>query len=122
MLADIKSNTSIVIAKQDSVQFEYNQGSSILSYQSSSTHLTVFLVCRDEDEDTSIGRQDDATRFNLYIQSRCCCPGMCQYSTHSLSPMVILIIILIIVLFGYIIGSIIFLKYKKNINIDYQEL
>ena len=79
-------------------------------------------MCRDEDEDITIGRQDDAITYNLYIQSRCCCPGMCHYSTHSQSPMMILIIILIIVLFGYIIGSIIFLKYKKNINIDYQEI
>jgi hypothetical protein len=58
------------------MQLNTTKVSSILSYQSLNIHLTVFLICRDEDEDTSIGRQDDATRFNLYIQSRCCCPGM----------------------------------------------
>jgi hypothetical protein len=69
-----------------------------------------------------MAQHDDATRFNLYIQSRCCCPGMCHYSTHSLSPIVILILILLIVLGGYVVGSIIFLRYKKTINTNYQEI
>ncbi|CAF3647122.1 unnamed protein product [Rotaria sordida] len=111
---DSISNTSIIIAKQDSVQFKYNYGSSILSYQFSNIHLTVFLICRDQDEETTIGYQNDISTYSIYIQSRCCCPGMCSYSTHSISPTIILIIIIIIFLFGYIIGSIIFLKYDHN--------
>ncbi|CAF2829299.1 unnamed protein product [Rotaria sp. Silwood2] len=113
---DSISNMSIIIAKQDSVQFKYNYGSSILSYQYSNIHLTVFLICRVDGGDTSFGYQVDTSTYTIYIQSRCCCPGMCSYSTHSISPVVILIIIIIIFLFGYIIGSIIFLRYDRNLT------
>ncbi|CAF5139788.1 unnamed protein product [Rotaria sp. Silwood1] len=111
---DSISNISIIIAKQDSVQFKYNYGSSILSYQYSNIHLTVFLICRVDGEDTTIAYQDDSTTYSIYIQSQCCCPGVCSYSIQSLSPIIILIIIIIIFLFGYIIGSIIFLKYNHQ--------
>jgi hypothetical protein len=123
-LVDSTSNMSILIAKQDTVQFQYNQGSSVLTYQSSNGYyLTVFLICLDEDEDIAIGRQQDEITYNLYIQSRCCCPGICHYSTHSISPVVIVIIIVVIFLFGYIVGGIIFLRYNpRNIHIDYQEI
>ncbi|CAF1075435.1 unnamed protein product [Rotaria sp. Silwood1] len=73
---DSISNISIIIAKQDSVQFKYNYGSSILSYQYSNIHLTVFLICRVDGEDTTIGYQDDSTTYSIYIQSQCCCPGV----------------------------------------------
>ncbi|CAF1292646.1 unnamed protein product [Adineta steineri] len=111
---DSIKNISILIAKQDTVQFTYNQGSSILSYETSHGYLTVFLICRDTDDDTTIAHQDDTNIYKFYIESRCCCPGMCHYSTHTISRFVIIIIIIVVFLLGYIIGGIIFLRYKPK--------
>ncbi|CAF3346652.1 unnamed protein product [Rotaria socialis] len=113
---DSISNMSIVIATQDLFQFQYAYGLSILTYQSSNIDLTVFLICRDDDEDTTTSYQYDTTTYSLHIQSRCCCPGICSYSNHTISPVIILIIIIITSLFGYIFGSIIFLRYNHNLT------
>ncbi|UJR09729.1 hypothetical protein I4U23_013958 [Adineta vaga] len=110
---DVTKNKSILIAKQDLVQFKHNQGASVLSYQSSNGDLTVFLNCRDEDEDSAIGQQHDTSTYTIHIQSRCCCPEMCHYSPHSISPITILIIIISIVLVVYVAGGVIFVRYKS---------
>ncbi|CAF4294989.1 unnamed protein product [Rotaria magnacalcarata] len=77
---------SIVITKQDLFEFQHAYGSSILAYQLSNINLTVFLICRDDDEDTTTSYQYDTTTYSRHIQSRCCCPGICSYSNHTISP------------------------------------
>ncbi|CAF1641989.1 unnamed protein product [Adineta ricciae] len=111
---DATQNKSILIAKQDSTEFKHNQGSFVLSYKSSHGYLTVFLNCRDEDEDSAIGQQHDASTYSIHIQSRCCCPGMCHYPTHYVNPIIIAIIIISIFVLGYILGGILFVKHRPD--------
>lgn len=74
--------------------------------------LTVYLMCRDADEDTVTGRQDDEKTFDIYVRSRCCCPGKCQFSggSGSIGGGAVFLIILFVLVFVYILGGITFLK------------
>ncbi|CAF0920440.1 unnamed protein product [Rotaria sp. Silwood1] len=113
---NIGTGVSTVIAKQSEAQFEHNKNVNLLVYHTPDRLLTVYLTCVDADEDTVNGRQDDAHTFNIYVQSRCCCPGKCHYSpdSRSISGGAIFIILLVSILFVYIIGGMIFLKYTRG--------
>jgi hypothetical protein len=76
--------------------------------------LTVSLVCRDSDKDSVNGRQDDANTYSIILQSRCCCPGKCQYSEDSLSGGAVFVIILLVLATVYIIGGVIFLRVTRG--------
>ncbi|CAF0741765.1 unnamed protein product [Rotaria sordida] len=111
-----QTGMSTVIAKQSEVQFEHHDNVNLLIYQTVDRLLAVFLTCSDSDEDTVNGHQDDAQTFSIYVQSRCCCPDKCHYSpdSGSISGGAIFLILLISILFVYIIGGIMFLKYARG--------
>ncbi|CAF2399827.1 unnamed protein product [Rotaria sp. Silwood2] len=113
---NLKAGVSTIIAKQSDVEFEHHDNVNLLIYHSSDRLLTVYLTCIDADEDTVNGRQDDGRTFNIYIQSRCCCPGKCHYSPNSgsISGGAIFIILLVSILFVYLIGGMIFLKFGRG--------
>lgn len=115
--ADSTSNASIIIAKQNSFRFEYHQGLSIISYEYSNLRLNVFLICHIEHESSVTAFQDGHQTYNIYLQSQCCCPGICHYPTHTISSILIMIAIIIIFLVGYILASIIFLRRRLNFTI-----
>jgi len=118
-LADTRAGgISTLIAKQSDAEFEAHENLYTLIYHSSNFLLTVYLTCTDSDKDTINGRQDDEQIFNIYIQSRCCCPGKCHYSSASTGGGggggVVFIIILLVVIFVYIVGGMIFLRYNRG--------
>jgi hypothetical protein len=86
----------------------------MLIYHSPSTLLTIYLMCRDTDEDSITARQDDEVTFYLTVQSRCCCPGRCHYSSGSIGTGAVLVIIFVVVLFVYIVGGILFLRFARG--------
>ncbi|UJR36378.1 hypothetical protein I4U23_029102 [Adineta vaga] len=112
---DRNTGSSVVIAKQNDAIFENHQNVYTLIYHTSNMLLTVYLTCREDGEEKINGRQDDQQIFNIYLQSRCCCPGKCQYSSDgSLSGGSIFIIILVVVVVVYLAGGMIFLKYARG--------
>lgn len=98
------------------MQFEHvTDDVNVLVYHHGDTLLTVVLTCRDSDQDTVNGRQDDPQIFHLDVKSRCCCAGKCQYSgDSSLSGGAIFLIILVVLLFVYIVGGMIFFKFVRG--------
>jgi len=76
--------------------------------------LTVVLTCIDSNQDSTKGRQDSGEEFHIEIQSRCCCPGRCQYSSGSIGGGAIFVIILVVILFVYIVGGMTFLKFSRG--------
>jgi hypothetical protein len=113
-IADRNTGVSSIIAKQSDVLFEHHDNVNVLVYHSSGLLLTVYLTCRDADGETINGRQDDHETFNIYIQSRCCCPNKCHYSSGSIGGGAVFVIILVVLIFVYIVGGMIFLKYKHG--------
>ena len=113
-IADRTTGQSSIIARQSDVEFEHHDSVNLLVYHTSGNLLTVFLTCRDADEDTISGSQDDRETFNIYIQSRCCCPGKCHYSSESIGGGAVFVIILVVLLFVYIVGGMIFLKFIRG--------
>ena len=115
-LADKKTGASTRIVRQDDVQFEHHDNLNLLVYQTPSALLTVYLTCLDTDEDKINGRQDDAQTYNIYIQSRCCCPGKCTYSEEStgMGAGAVLVIIFVVLLAVYLIGGMVFLRFRQG--------
>jgi hypothetical protein len=113
-IADRNTGQSTVIAKQSDVEFEHHEDVNLLIYHTSGNLLTVYLTCRDADGDSINGRQDDHETFNIYIQSRCCCPGKCHYSGESIGGGAVFVIILIVLLFVYIVGGMIFQRFVRG--------
>ncbi len=105
---------SSLIAKQSAVIFEHHDDINFLVYNYDGTELTVSLFCRDTDTDLINGRQDDAKTISIILQSRCCCPGKCQYSDGSLSGGAVFVIILLVLVSVYIIGGMIFSKVYRG--------
>jgi hypothetical protein len=104
-----------LIAKQSDVKFEHHDDKlNILVYESSNTILSVFLMCTDSDHDKIDGRQDDQDTFDIFLESRCCCPGKCQYSGESIGGGGIFVIILLVLVFVYLVGGMLFLKFARG--------
>ncbi|CAM4766937.1 unnamed protein product [Rotaria magnacalcarata] len=115
-LTSTTTGQSTLIARPSSVKFEPEENVNLLVYHSGETILTVYLTCADIDEDKINSRQDSATIFNIYLQSQCCCPDKCHFSTKSgsLSGGAVFVILLVSVLFTYIVGGALFLKYARG--------
>ena len=71
---DTDTGESSLIATSNEVKFEHESGTTILDYAYQGIELAVFLVCRDQDDESVSGSQDDVTKFKFIIQSRCYCP------------------------------------------------
>ena len=81
--------------------------------------LTVTLTCRDADGETITGRQDDAQTFDIFLTSRCACPGLCRYVDPSgddggIGGGAVFVIILLVVIVVYLVGGMIFLRYRRG--------
>ncbi|CAF3213947.1 unnamed protein product [Rotaria socialis] len=115
-LTSTTTGQSALIVRPSAVKFEHEENVNLLVYQSGETTLTVYLTCADIDEDKINSRQDSPTIFNIYLQSRCCCPGKCHFSTQSgsLTGGAVFVILLVSVLFAYIVGGMLFLKYARG--------
>lgn len=115
-VANTNSGESTAIAKPSDAEFEDHGNVYTLVYHTPKAQLTVYLTCREEDEERINGRQDDHEIFNIYLTSRCCCPGKCHYSapSGSLSGGAVFIIILLVVLAVYLAGGMLFLRYSRG--------
>ncbi|CAF1312053.1 unnamed protein product [Adineta steineri] len=111
---DTKTGISNVIARQSDAVFEKHVDENLLAYQSPDFLLLVHLTCRDAHEDTITSRQDGPTIYDIFLTSRCACPGKCHYSDGSMSGGAVFIIILLVLLFVYIVGGMLFLKYSRG--------
>lgn len=118
-LADKKSSISTLVASQQNVEFEENSGLYQLIYHTAGSVLTVTLTCKDSDQEIITGRQDDAKTFDLFITTRCACPGLCQYvdpssGDGSLGGGTVFVIILLVVCFVYVVGGMLFLRFRQG--------
>jgi hypothetical protein len=117
--ADKRTGRSTRIARQSDAHFEHHADVNLLIYQTSTMLLTVYLTCTDADTDTINARQDDDHTFNIYVQSRCCCPGKCQYSggsdnNGSIGFGSVFVIIIVVALAIYLIGGSLFLRFQRG--------
>ncbi|CAF0864078.1 unnamed protein product, partial [Didymodactylos carnosus] len=113
---DVKTKKSYLIAIQDNPIFKYNQHISSLEYtDGGDIRVQVLLTCREEGGDTFSGQQPDHTHYIISIQSRCACPGLCQYTVKKgLTAGAVLVIILICLVTTYLVGGMLFMKFKRG--------
>ena len=110
--ASKKTGQSTRIVRQSDAQFEDHPDVNVLVYQSGTKTLTVRLMCRDADEDTVKSRQESPEIYVIDVQSRCCCPGKCKYSSGGMGAGAVLVILFLSILVVYVVGGMIYLRVR----------
>ena len=110
--ASKKTGQSTRIVRQTDAQFEYHPDVNTLVYQSEGKELTVHLMCRDTDSESVKSRQESPENYVIDVESRCCCPGKCHYSSGSMGAGAVLVILFVCILVVYVIGGMIYLRVR----------
>ncbi|CAF0861868.1 unnamed protein product [Didymodactylos carnosus] len=116
---DLPTTVSKLIANQDNVQFQYDKSITQLSYTDGGIqHLTVTFRCNENEEKQS-ATQTGTDSYVFSFQSKCACPGKCTYkptkkSSGKLSTGGIIVIIFVCLVAVYIIGGMLFMKFKRQ--------
>lgn len=106
---------STLVAKQSEATLRQENDQISLTYLHDGISLTVYLNCIDADGDIINGRQDVREKISITLQSRCCCPGKCQFSNDNfITGGAIFLILLVALLAVYLVGGVIFLKVSRG--------
>ncbi|CAF2039264.1 unnamed protein product [Rotaria magnacalcarata] len=111
------TSTDMLIARQANRKFTYTHGLITIAYtDGANSKVNVFLVCKDMESVQAAQVDDNTYLFN--IESKCACPGKCEYtpdkSSGGLTGGAVFIIILVSLMATYAIVSVIFLRFVKH--------